>query len=243
VPRPPGAQLAQWCIATDTPGITPASTYDRLMGWGAPGLRRVEIAAAAGTVAAALALIGLGWKVAVPLGWDVGAVVFLVSAWLVILRADGTLTQLHATREDETRNIAGLLLLGASVASLLAVGFTLGEAGRRQGGTRLLYIVGALLTIVLAWAVVNTVFTLRYADLHYRVPIGVDFNQLSPADLADYRDFAYLAFTIGMCYQVSDTNLRDRHIRRVVLVHSIISYLFGVTIIAASINLVAGLIQ
>lgn len=161
----------------------------------------------------------------------------------MIGRANGVQTERLATREDETRRAAAALVLGASIASLLAVGFTLGAAGRAEGGQRLVLIVAALLTVVVSWAVVNTVFTLHYADLHYRVKAGVDFGSQKPEDRPDYRDFAYLAFTIGMCYQVSDTTVRDRRIRRTVLVHAAVSYLFGVVIVAASINLVAGLIQ
>ena len=97
---------------------------------------------------------------------------------------------------------------------------------------------------MLSWTVVNTMYTLRYADAHYRYHDGpgVDFGGVRDDERADYRDFAYLAFTIGMCYQVSDTTLRDRHLRRVVLAHSILSYVFGVVIIASTINAVAGLL-
>ena len=104
-------------------------------------------------------------------------------------------------------------------------------------------IAAALLTVVLSWGAVNTMFTLRYADLYYRGSSAVDFGYRDSDERPDYRDFAYLAFTIGMCYQVSDTTLRDRGIRRTVLVHALVSYVFGVVIIAAGINLVAGLLD
>ena len=99
------------------------------------------------------------------------------------------------------------------------------------------------MTVVLSWSAVNTMFTLRYADLYYQGSSAVDFGYRDPDDRPDYRDFAYLAFTIGMCYQVSDTTLRDRGIRRTVLVHALVSYVFGVVIIAAGINVVAGLLD
>jgi uncharacterized membrane protein len=97
---------------------------------------------------------------------------------------------------------------------------------------------------VLSWTVVNTLYTLRYADAYYKCDDGpgVDFGGVSDDERADYRDFAYLAFTIGMCYQVSDQTIRNRKIRRTVLVHSLVSYLFGVVIIASTINAVAGLL-
>ena len=98
-------------------------------------------------------------------------------------------------------------------------------------------------TVVLSWTVVNTVFLLRYADLYYSAPEegGVAFAGGEAKDRPDYRDFAYLAFTIGMCYQVSDTSLRDRRVRRAVLQHALMSYVFGVVIIATGVNIVAGL--
>jgi uncharacterized membrane protein len=192
-------------------------------------------------------LIPFGWRAAALSGWDLGAAIYLVITWVIIGRANALQTEQMAMREDETRSAAAVLLLGSSVASLFAVGFTLGAAGEEHGGHRLWLIVGALATVMVSWAVVNTVFTLKYADLHYHAATGpssaaIDFGA-PPDDQPDYRDFAYLAFTIGMCYQVSDTTLRNRTVRRTALVHSGLSYLFGVVIIAASINLVAGLIQ
>ena len=97
----------------------------------------------------------------------------------------------------------------------------------------------ALLTVVLSWTLVNTVFTLHYAHLYYTEPHGgVDFGD--DEGPPDYRDFAYLAFTVGMCYQVSDTNLSTRHMRRTALRQGIIAYIFGVVIVATTINIIAG---
>ncbi len=136
-----------------------------------------------------------------------------------------------------------MLLLGASVASLLAVGFALHLAGRESGPLQALIIGVALLTLVLSWIVVNTVFTLRYADLYFSSPAeAIAFGDSAEQERRSYRDFAYVAFTIGMTYQVSDTTVRDRRIRRTVLFHALLSYLFGVVIVAAAVNLIAGLI-
>ena len=90
----------------------------------------------------------------------------------------------------------------------------------------------------------NTVYTLRYAHLHFawRVP-GIAFGDSAEQDRPDYRDFAYVAFTIGMCYQVSDTALRNPRLRRTALAHALLSYLFGVVIVAGSVNLISGLIR
>ena len=94
-------------------------------------------------------------------------------------------------------------------------------------------------SVVLAWAVVHTVFSLRYADLYYEgEPGGIDFNEDDPPS---YSDFAYLAWTIGMTFQVSDTDLKTQAIRRTALRHGLLSYMFGALIIATTINLIAGL--
>jgi uncharacterized membrane protein len=85
---------------------------------------------------------------------------------------------------------------------------------------------------------VHTIYTLRYADLYYTGSGGIDFNQ---TDDPDYSDFAYLAFTIGMTYQVSDTNLQTKVIRHTALRHAMLSFVFGTAIIAMTINIVAGL--
>jgi uncharacterized membrane protein len=84
---------------------------------------------------------------------------------------------------------------------------------------------------------------LRYAHLHFESPArGVEFLSAESAP-PTYADFAYLSFTIGMTYQVSDTALRDGRMRRSVLTHSMLSYLFGVVIVAGTINLISGLVS
>lgn len=96
----------------------------------------------------------------------------------------------------------------------------------------------ATVTVAMSWTVVNTLYMLRYADLHYRAAAtGVDFA-IQGGEI-DYSDFAYLAFTIGMTYQVSDTALRSNGMRRAVLAHSLISYVFGVAIVGSAVNIIA----
>ena len=109
---------------------------------------------------------------------------------------------------------------------------------------RLGLIAVATFTLVVSWMVVNTVYTLRDAHLFFSAPVGgIDFGDNEKSEQPSYRDFAYVAFTIGMTYQVSDTNLRDRRLRRSVLAHALLSYVFGVVIVATSIGLIAGLVN
>jgi uncharacterized membrane protein len=222
----------------------PAKTlYHRWLGWHAPAMRRLVVAGSIGLTVLLVVLGPATWELALIAGWDAAALVFLLVVVPVIIRAGAEHTALLATREDETRPTSWLLLVGASLTSLLAVAFTLGQAGRESGTARLGLIAVATFTLVVSWTVVNTVYTLRYADIFYSSPIGgIGFGD-DGSEPPSYRDFAYVAFTIGMTYQVSDTTLRDRRSRRAVLNHALLSYVFGVVIVATSINLIAGLVR
>jgi uncharacterized membrane protein len=216
------------------------SMFHRYLGWHAPALRRVWIGLGFGLLVMLALMPFLRWQIALIGGWDAAALAFLVAVWVTIRPADGARTQELAMREDETRTSARLLLVVASVISLVAIGFPLSFAESNDETQRVALISLALVTVALSWLVVNTVFTLRYADLYFgEHTAAIDFGE---ATTPSYRDFAYLAFTIGMTYQVSDTTLRDHTIRRTVLVHALLSYVFGVVIVAAGINLMAGLV-
>jgi uncharacterized membrane protein len=92
---------------------------------------------------------------------------------------------------------------------------------------------------VCSWFVVHSVYTLRYAHAYYvGEDGGINFNMDEPPR---WTDFAYVAFTVGLTFQISDTDLETSHLRRLALRHMLISYLFGAVILAVSINLIAGL--
>ncbi len=218
--------------------------YHRLLGWHAPAMRRAFIVCAIGLVVCLALLPVVAWEFAVVGGWDAAASALLLSVWPIIVRADGMRTEALASREDETNGSATVILLSASVASLVGVGVALSHASRTSGAPRVLLIGVAVLTVVLSWTVVNTVYTLRYAHLQYRRPSGgIAFGEPAEPQRPQYRDFAYVAFTIGMTYQVSDTAVRDHRTRSTVLGHALLAYVFGVVIVAGAINLIAGLIR
>ncbi|MDQ1641959.1 MAG: hypothetical protein QOJ90_1310 [Actinomycetota bacterium] len=194
-------------------------------------------------VAVTLALLAFTpWQLAVIAGWDAAAATFLGSVGHLILRADGPVTEHLATTEDDTRASATVLLAATCVASLLAVGFALGLAGDRNGTARVVLIAVAVATVALSWAVLNSVFTLRYAHLYYGPAAGsLAIASDIPAP-PSFRDFAYVAFTVGMTYQISDTAISSPQTRRTVLSQAILAYIFGVVIVAGTINLIAGLV-
>jgi uncharacterized membrane protein len=184
----------------------------------------------------------LGMTQAAPLiGWDILAAIYLCLAWSTIWPLDPVAAEAEASREDPGRQLTDLVLNGAAVASLAAVGVVLFGAGAETGYLRYLRAGFALASVFVSWTLVHTVYTLKYARLYYGgpgPPGGIDFNDSGPPD---YADFAYLAFTIGMTFQVSDTAIQSRAIRRTVLRHAWLSFPFLAVIVAASVNLVSGL--
>jgi uncharacterized membrane protein len=173
--------------------------------------------------------------------WDTTAVIVVTWVFGVVWRKDSTATRHLATREDDSRTASELVLVSASLASLVSVGLGLVKAAHESGSAEAMMTGVAVLTVVLSWLAVHAVFTLRYAHLYYRgKPGGISFNEESDPD---YRDFAYLALTIGMTYQVSDTNLEAKLIRRTATRHALLSYLFGTVVVAVMINVVASLLH
>jgi uncharacterized membrane protein len=204
--------------------------------------RRLAAAVVFGVAVLVVALLAdSGWTVALSAAWAAAALLTVASTWARLAPMDSEATAAHAQAEDYSRPIADLVVLGASVASLVSVGFALVEARHRTGTGKGLLIALAVAVVALSWLAVHFVFAVRYGDLYYGDPVGgVDFNE---KDRPDYRDFAYFALTIGMTFQVSDTTITDKTLRRQVTRHALLSYLFGAVIVALAINSVASLLQ
>jgi uncharacterized membrane protein len=202
---------------------------------------RVAVAAVAGFGAGLIAAWLGPWQAAELIGWVLAAVLYLASVWLTVGRLDAEDTERVAAGEDPSIRASELVLLTAAVACLGGVGMALVKAGHVAGGTKA-YLIGlGVLSVISAWATVHTIFTLRYARLYYSGRAGgINFNE--PAAPA-YLDFAYVAFTIGMTFQVSDTNLTSQVVRRTALRHGLLSFLFGVVIVGMTINVVASLLR
>ncbi len=181
------------------------------------------------------------WALAVLVGWDVSSLIFLVGIWMIIWPMEADATSKHSQTADPSRVLADAAVVTAAVASLGGVGFILLKAAHSTGGSKVFFLVVGIASVIFAWAAVHSVFTLRYAAAYYKEPAGgIDYNQDEPPR---YTDFAYLAFTIGMTFQVSDTNLKRDDVRRLALKHALLSYLFGAVIIGLVINVVSSLLQ
>ena len=169
------------------------------------------------------------WLTSALVGWDAFAVVLVGLIWFDFMAHDGDETAKVARRDDVGGFAVDALVITACVASLAAVGALLLRHNASAG-----QVAFGLVSVILSWLTVQTLYTLRYAALYYRTPEGgVDFNS---TERPRYSDFAYLAFTIGMTYQVADTNLTHHSMRRAALVQSLVSFVFGVAIIATTIN-------
>jgi len=198
-------------------------------------LQRLLVAGPAGVVAGLAAGFAWNWRYGLLAGWMVAGLLFVTWTLLTIWPLGPAETARHALRDDPGRGTLDLLVLLAAVASLGAVAILLLEQATNSAIDSVL----SVASVVLAWVSVHTVYTTRYALLYYSHDRGgIDFNQAEPPA---YVDFAYLAFTLGMTYQVSDTDLQTRPIRVTALRHALLSYLLGAVVLATVINLVAGL--
>jgi uncharacterized membrane protein len=201
----------------------------------------VAVAASCGIVAGGVASIFTFWQAATLIGWDVAALLLISWIWWAVGRLSPLECRTHATREDTSIRLTEVIVLAAGVALLAAVGLALIRAGRAVGDTKAYLIALGISSVALSWGLVHTVFTLRYARTFYSEPVGgIDFNEDDPPT---YLDFAYLALTIGMTFQVSDTNLTTKGVRRIALSHALLSYLFGAVIVALVINVVSSLLH
>lgn len=203
--------------------------------------RRVALCTAVGLVAGSLLSIVAPWQLTVLAGWVVTAVLLLLWIWFEIGRLDASTTAEVATREDDSRAAARYVLVASSVMSLFAVVAALHRASTAASPLAAVLTAVSLIAVVLSWLVVNTMFVLRYSHLYYggSAAGGVEFpGGQAPA----YRDFAYLGFTVGMTFQVSDTAITDVAIRATALRHALLAFAFNVAIIATTINIVARLV-
>jgi uncharacterized membrane protein len=200
---------------------------------------KLLISVGAGVVIGLIAGILVDWKISPLVGWDSAALVYMTATWSKVLRFDPSLVEQHALREDPSRAIADTFLLAASLVSLAAVFVVLVGTGQAKGAATVLLPLLCIFSVVVSWFMIHSVYTLRYAELYYTKPKGgVDFGDTTPPV---YSDFAYLAFTIGMTFQVSDSTLKNHRFRLTALKQALLSYLFGTIIIATTINLIAGL--
>ncbi|HEV8246792.1 MAG TPA: DUF1345 domain-containing protein [Polyangiaceae bacterium] len=173
-------------------------------------------------------------------GWVGSGVALLILSWWLILTADGYETHCRAAVEDPGRTVVWATVLVASAFSLVAAGIVMRAARTLHADAERAALVGlSLAAVVVAWFMTHTAYALRYAHLYYRDDDeGVGGLEFPGGQAPDYMDFAYFAFTLGMCFQVSDVVITSRGIRRTSLGHTLLAFMYNTAILALALNLV-----
>ncbi|MGO8999590.1 MAG: DUF1345 domain-containing protein, partial [Polyangiaceae bacterium] len=174
--------------------------------------------------------------------WDAGGIAMLLAAWTIITRADAAKTRLRAGAEDPGRRTVYFFVTLTSFVTIFAATLVSRHVKSVAAAGESSLLAGLCLAAVgVAWGLTHTSFTFRYAHLYYREDDeGVGGITFAGDEQPSYFDFAYFAFTIGMCFQVSDTTVTSCQIRRAVLVHAMLSFAYTTVILAFVLNLVFG---
>ena len=201
---------------------------------------RLVLSLAAGVIALLLVPSETAWTVRAMVSWDATATALLVQSWAILARSDGARTEQRASDEDPGGAVVFAIAILSSLFSLLAATLVLREVRGHTAGN--LWLALSLLSVALSWCVTHTEYTFRYAHLYYRG--AVNGGLVFPAtERPDDLDFAYYAFTIGMCFQVSDVQITARELRRATLIHALISFVFNTMIVALALNVVSQLLD
>ena len=204
--------------------------------------KRLGISAVLG-VAATLALPAkLGVITRLLIGWDIAILFFLAAVAVMMSRSSVAVIRRRAGEEDE--GAFGLLVLtvAAAMASLGAIFAELAAIDRGDPHYPF-YLAHAIVTVVLSWTFIHTIYALHYAHDFYGEGAAKDGLKFPGGDQPDYWDFIYFAFVIGMTFQVSDVAVAHKSIRRTVVVHGALSFFFTTAIVALTVNIAAGIIQ
>ena len=200
---------------------------------------RIFISIAIGIVAFFLLPGSLRLVTRLLVSWDIFVTCYLVLAYIMMFRCGLGHIRRNAVLQDDGRFLILLVTALGAFASIAAIVFELSGTHRNA-----LQLTLATVTIALSWAMAHTTFALHYAHDYYRgaKPGGLQFPSGDEHDHADYWDFVYFSFVIGMTAQVSDVGITDRIIRRTATVHGIISFVFNTALVALMVNIAASAI-
>ncbi|OGX91949.1 DUF1345 domain-containing protein [Hymenobacter coccineus] len=236
---------------------TPAALTEALSIW--LRLARLEwrfaIGAAVGALAAWLAPASMGTLARSVAAWDGFAAVNLFLILAAMRTADTDDIRRVAASADLPRTLAFLVVIGAALASLVAVVGLLGTLKDVPKAAKALHLALGLGAVALAWTLVHCVFTLRYAHSYYDAdeqghdqggltfPDDNDKEKDAPRLEPNYLDFAYFSFVVGMTAQTADIGISRREIRAIALLHGLISFLFNTAIVALTIGTIGGVLS
>ena len=209
---------------------------------------RLILGLAAGVVVFLVSHGHLRFASAAIAGWNAFALMILALDWLTILTTPLRKIRELAQQQDLSRLLVFLFVVSSACAALFAVGFLISVHKGETRGHLTVHLLLTLLTVISSWMLVHTVFGLRYAHAFYGDSDQPGVHQhagglIFPGDRPpDYFDFAYFSFVVGMTCQVSDVQITSRRLRRLTLVHSVLSFGFNTIILALLINTVSGLL-
>lgn len=210
------------------------------------GLQRLFYGLLAGLATTALPL-PLVWQFRGLLGWSVGVAVYLALAWWLCERFDARQTRERAQAQDEPSVVLFFLMLLATMACVAAIVVMMQQGKDYSGAERSLHIALSVVALIASWLFIQTIFAFRYAHRYYQEarhskPGGPGLKFPGGLD-PDYFDFLYYAYGVGMTSQVSDVQATSREMRRLTLVHSVLSFGFNMLVLALSINVVVTALQ
>lgn len=197
---------------------------------------RLFVAALVGLIVAALAPSPWWLSTRLLVGWDVGVALYLAAAYEIVVRSDTARLRWRAAREDEGQVAILALTVAAAIASIGAIVVLLGS--KTPGGPDGMQLALATATVLLSWFFIHTIFALHYAHEYYGESgtrkHGLNFpGENEP----DYWDFVYFSFVIGMTSQVSDVAVSSRPVRRTIIAHSVVSFIYNVALVALMVNI------
>jgi len=204
---------------------------------------RLLFGAVIGVVTSTLLSNGHAWEFRLLLGWDAAAFALLAFIWFIILRTDPHETRCRSASADPGRTATWVLVLIASGFSFFAGAFVLKNLHKTQPAPEPWLLPLCLVSVIVAWTLTHTSYTLRYAHLYYRDDEEGEGGLVFLGDRKpDDFDFAYFAYTVGMCFQVSDVSISSAQIRRAVLGHAMLSFIYNTVILALALNLFFGFV-
>ncbi|HET6999810.1 MAG TPA: DUF1345 domain-containing protein [Puia sp.] len=183
--------------------------------------------------------------------WSSFCFTILLMLWAIILTTTAAEVRVIASKQDSSRTIISVFVLSASVVSLFAVIFLMRTLPNPTEAGYPYHVGFAITSVILSWIMIHTIFAIRYAHLYYNLLYEERMSQKEHKgglifpndDPPDYFDFAYFSFVIGMTWQVSDVQITSKRIRRIVLIHALLSFVYNTVILALTINIISGLIQ
>ncbi|WP_175582431.1 DUF1345 domain-containing protein [Mucilaginibacter mali] len=183
------------------------------------------------------------------LTWSSFALSVIILDWILIFTCHPREVRKVAKLEDSSRTLIFVFVIVASLFSLVSILFLLKSDKNLSEAEITGHVVLSMVSVVVSWWLVHTIFTMRYAHMYYstdpdgdgKKPIGG--LQFPNEDEPDYLDFVYFSFVLGTTFQVSDVEIAARPIRRLALVHGLIAFAFNTAILALSINVVSGLVS